>query len=223
MVLEDLALGIGGNIATNILQFHAESLRGTRVGKILQSQGLLGKDFGDQLKDITVSAISNIYAIKPAYKLKSIANFLSGTVATQEISDYILEGDPIDKEVMRKELERFLDPVARDGQLVWPRSIDPDNLIDDLLKSIDLAIAKSSHPALSAAHSQSRAAHNKITLIQEELTGLRADLKSIFDLSHLQYAADSWKKFETKFNNHIHGRFGRMTTPGARDLHGVKQ
>jgi Leucine-rich repeat (LRR) protein len=221
MIVGEFAVAAAAHLTTNILSHHAEKLRGTKVGKALAAAKLLKPNFNERLRYSIKNAIQHFFQDHKEYQSQEIANFLAEPYVAREIGDYLLNGDPINIDEIRKLMADALDvpPLS----VVWPRGIDATALIRDFIAYLNRSLLSAGDPALSLVASKVNELSAGIEVIQTDVTNLRSDLISIFDKSAQAHQLSEWQEFELQFLSHVSNRFSRLTTPGARDLHGLKQ
>src|SRR5262245_40544931 len=104
-----LAGGVAANLATTILQHHAERLRATTFGRAMIKLGLLKPGFAERLQAALAKAIDEYFQEHPSYLVNGGISFLVDPVTVKDLGDHILNGVPMDIEKLTTRLADDLD------------------------------------------------------------------------------------------------------------------
>src|SRR5215472_17423648 len=85
------------NIASDIVEYHAQDLEGTLAGRLLKWSGLVEPDFYDRLRDTVKKALELFFQTYPHYDLSGIEGFFRDPAVARQIGGYILNRQPIDE------------------------------------------------------------------------------------------------------------------------------
>jgi len=125
--------GILTNIATDILEFHAQSLEGTFVGKILKGLGLIEPNIYDRLHDVLWKALELYFYIYPERNVGAIDNFFLDADVSREIGNYILERHPIDEARIQLAFERHLGKDDSNTQQLQTQDLDAEQIVKEFI------------------------------------------------------------------------------------------
>jgi hypothetical protein len=217
-----LAGGVAANLATTILQTSAERLRGTTFGRALIKLGLLKPGFVDHLQVALTTAIEQYFQENPNYLMRGVVAFLMDPVIVQDLRDHILNGLPIDIGKLTQRLADDLDIPRNLDPGAWP-CFNPRELFNGLFSKLNACFGVNADPGVIWISRQLTALNNQADAIQARLEEYRGDLPSIFNTALAEQQSDQWTDFERQFLRHLQNRFGRLATPGARELHGINQ
>ncbi len=70
-----ISAGVLTNIATDILEHHAQALEGTLAGRMLKLAGLIEPNFDDRLRDTLSKALRIYFETHPNYKIGRLTNY----------------------------------------------------------------------------------------------------------------------------------------------------
>jgi len=129
-----LSAGILTNIATDILEHHAQTLEDTLVGRALKRVGLIDPNFNDRLRDTLSKALGLYFETCPQYKLTGITAFFRDPVVARQIGGYILNREPIDEDQTQQALNQHLGSDAITQALIQQRGLEAENIVPDFLK-----------------------------------------------------------------------------------------
>jgi hypothetical protein len=217
-----LAGGVAANLATAILQHHAERLRGTTFGRALIKLGSLKPGFLDRLQAALTKAIDAYFEEHPIYLMRGVISFLTDPVTVNDIGDHILNGLSMDIEKLTKRLADDLDIPRNLDPGAWP-CFNPHELFHGLFSKLDACFGVDADPGVLWIGRQLAAINSNVDAIQSQLAEYHGDLPSLFSTALAEQQAEQWIDFERQFLRHLQSRFGRLATPGARELHGVNQ
>jgi hypothetical protein len=216
-------VAIAANLATTILQSSATRLEDTRTGKVLKSAGLLKPNLYDRLRSALTRSIRSLTDDHPQYRLQGVRAFLASDSVAASIRQYLLEGTPPDREHLKLHLADCLDVPRGTPAKAWPNRISPDELLDQLLDALHSSLTRDSDPGLLLIKTEIGLLTSQLEQTSDDIAGLRDHISYLFDQSALKNQKRRFKEFEDQFIAHIRQRCERLTTPGARELHGLKQ
>jgi len=104
----NLTISILTNIASSIVEHHAQNLHGTVLGKALKLAGLIEPNFDDRLKSLLRETLQAFFEAHPGYKYQEIVDFFADAVVTKALADAILESTPINHEALQARLDAYL-------------------------------------------------------------------------------------------------------------------
>jgi len=129
-----LSAGILTNIATDILEHHAQALEGTLAGRTLKWAGLIEPNFDDRLRDTLSKALGLYFETHPQYKLTGITAFFRDPAVARQIGGYILDRRTIDQGEIRQALDHYLGSDAITKALIQQRGLDLERIVPDFLE-----------------------------------------------------------------------------------------
>jgi len=217
-----LAGGVAANLATTILQHNAERLRATTFGRALMRLGLLKPGFTDRLQATLARAIDEYFEQHPGYLMSGVISFLTDPVTIKDLGDHILNGLPMDIEKLTKRLADDLDIPHNLHPSAWP-CFNPYDLFHSLFSKLDACFGADADPGVLWIGRQLAGLRSDADAVQAQLGEFQRDLPSLFNTVLAEQQAEHWIDFEHQFLRHLQNRFGRLATPGARELHGVNQ
>jgi hypothetical protein len=217
-----LAGGVAANIATAILQHHAERLGGTKYGRVMVKLGLLKPGFLERLQAVLATTIDEYFREHPNYLMRGVVSFLNDPATVKHLGDHILNGLPVDIEALTKRLADDLD-FPRDLHPGAWTCFNPYELFRELFLKLDASLGADADPGILWIGRQLAAMRGDVDAVQSELVELRREIPSLFNIAVATQQAAQFIELERLFRKHLQHRCGRLSTPGARELHGVNQ
>lgn len=129
-----LTAGVITNIAVDILEYHAQALEGTLVGRMLKWAGLIEPNFDDRLRDTLSKALSLYFEAHPQYKLTGITTFFRDPAVARQIGGYILDRKSVDQDQIQQAFDRHLGSDGITRVLIQQRGLEPERIIPDFLE-----------------------------------------------------------------------------------------
>jgi len=179
--------------------------------------------FGDKLRSVVAVAIDHFFAENTQYSDPSVVSFLLDPHVSQDIGEFLLDSKPIDIDSLRSQLADSLDVPKGSGPWEWPHGLDVDAMMKALVLHIAKSLFEQADPALSLLATRISNLESTLSAVALEVVELKRDFPRIFENASAESQTEEVRQFEKHFLEHMGARFGRLTTPGARDLHGVKQ
>jgi len=220
VVTSALILGVAGNVATNVITAMAQPIRGSRVGGALVKAGVLRPNFMQALETGIRRALVNFLSEHPEYQVPGVCKFLESKSVARDIGKWITDGRPIDSADLVQRLANYVGLDLSDAPEFWPNNIDPAQLITDFTGSLTTSLA--SDPDSQVLWLGTKISQQTVTLenVKSRLENISASTAEI--ISQTSFTSD-YQQFEDSYLSHLASRFERLTTPGARELHGVRQ
>jgi hypothetical protein len=208
-----VSAAISSNLATDILKNYARKLSKTKFGGALAKLGLLRPEFDDRLNSVLQSTILDFFNVFPQYRVSGFVEFLKDPETLRDVSDYILNGVPYDRVSLVLRMATYLDVPKNLPPSVWP-NFNPDVALSHFFTRLDSCLGVDADPAM--------------IWISRQLAALREEMsKTLEAQGELILTIDSQpeaiRDFESRYLSHQKYRVGKLTTPGARELHGVNQ
>ncbi|MBZ0284673.1 MAG: hypothetical protein K8L97_28300, partial [Anaerolineae bacterium] len=128
----NITVGILTNIASTILEHHAQKLQGTLIGKALKIAGLIEPDFYDRLESLLSAAADYFFANHENYKRQTIIDFFQDKMVAKALADSILDDLPVNYELLEECLNHYLNSDLEAQQLMKLRQLSsPKTIVDD--------------------------------------------------------------------------------------------
>lgn len=214
-----LIAGIGTNLATSVVQTKGSSIRDTWIGRRLAALGILRPGLTQRLQQALAASVEEYLTANPHYAIPEIERFLRSSVLTRQLRGYIIEGKSVDVRELAERLAMYVDVPVGDRES-WPNRIDPFSFVLGLVECIRRHLAEDADEGIIWI-SQMLAEHGPLLQrIDDKVTQLHNDIRN---LSRKDEDNAIRTEFESAFLSHLRTSFERVTTPGARELHGIGQ
>jgi len=141
-----ITVGILVNIASSILEHHADKFENTKLGSVLKSARLIGPNFSDRLRTTLMEAAEDFFKQNKYYARQSIVDFLQSPVTSKRIADHILEGAPLDQAAFEDQLQAFLKLDLEALDLQRRHLLSSRQIVDDFLAAYRRARRKTMEP-----------------------------------------------------------------------------
>lgn len=128
-----LTAGVLTNIASDILQHHAQRLDGTLVGRVLKKARIIEPDFNDRMRTTLAQALSLYFTTYPDYNLVGVQTFFTNPVVAETIGDFILDRRPIDQTRLEEGICAHFGAEPISKVLLGQRGLDPLRIVPDFL------------------------------------------------------------------------------------------
>lgn len=215
-----LALGVAGNLATNVTMALGERIEDTRLGKALSKLGFMTPGFEARLTATLEVAATNFLQANPSYALPEVYHFLQSKSFARDIKDMIADHRGFDATKLMARLETYIGVPLSEAPESWPNRIDPkafarsffDHLTHALINNADNGILWLG-TTIAEQGITIRGVARKIDQLLEEQQALAASLTT----------DDGEDEFRSAYMEHLVGRAQRISTPGARELRGINQ
>ncbi|NEO48357.1 MAG: hypothetical protein F6J94_26550 [Moorea sp. SIO1F2] len=129
-----IAAGILTNFASDILKYHAQSLEGTLVGKVLKSAGLSEPTLYDSLHESLYKALDLYFNTYPQRDLLGIDNFFLDPEVAGQISGYILERRAIDWFKIQEAFDKQVGRHENSKKQIDQYNLDSKRIIEDFIE-----------------------------------------------------------------------------------------
>lgn len=221
--LTSLAAGIAVNFVTAVLMYQGGKYQSSSLGRISGKIGLTSETAEAKVQQSLESAIRNYLSDKPASYVPILTNFCSDQRVVQAICDQVLTGTQIDEVKLVGIMADYFDMPITSSASTWPNGIDPKSLIRDLVQDLDQALATSASAGDLWLGRQIKSLHSPVEKISDDVASLRSSLPALFNDAAREVQSEDFKSLERDYLAHLKSKFGRITTLGARELHGVSQ
>lgn len=218
-ILAGVALGVAGNLASNIVTKAGQSLENTAIGRSLSFAGLLKPGFEQKLRHALDIAVINFLDEHQYYKITEVFDFLNSKWLSSELQNIILEQKTLNPARMAERLAHHIGIPITAAPENWPNQIDPFDFSHQLFSSFVKQLGVSADEGLmwiSAALSK-----QDFTLSSIELKIDRVIAEQ--NNRNVDYSYTIYREFETRYIKHVVSRAQKISTPGARELRGINQ
>lgn len=222
-IAASIALGVAGNLASAVVQSRFNAIHDTRVGRALSKLGLLRPDFDERLRLSLVESVSRFLSAYPLYHIEEVNRFLSSKLLVKDLAAYLLDGRRPDINQLAERLATYVGVPVEDAPSEWPNRIDPTLLIQQMLDEISRGLALDADPGLIWLSQSMLNVSSMVSALDAKLESLADDVASLERTSNSNSASRKDAAFDASYREHLLNRFRKITTPGARELHGVKQ
>lgn len=215
-----LALGVAGNLATNVVQSFGDKLEDTRAGKALAKVGLLKPGFEARLKASITEAASTFLHDHSEYNLSEIHSFLESKSFARDLRDMILDQKGLDSAKMMSRLETYVGVPLSEAPDSWPNYIDPELFVSRFFKIFTYTLGSQADEGMIWLGNAIGAQGITLSKISRKLDLLIDSQSSEPSSEIFSIENDSFRK---AYLEHVVGRAQRISTPGARELRGINQ
>lgn len=222
-VLASLALGVAGNIATNITLSGAETLRETPLGKIFTRTGALRKSAAQNVTECISSAILSTINSDPAYDVPGVHEFLRDSTTQKLISDVLTGRDDAAPDILKSRLITYIERPASGAAYSFQGVNSVDTFIATLFRQIAFELSETAEPSTLWVAQKISENIKEVRKIREEMSALAIRMNYENPVTNVKSGKIRHAEFEAQYLKHVKTRFGKLTTPGARDLHGINQ
>jgi len=222
-IITSIALGVAGNLATSMLQFQATRFRQSKLGDALAHVGLLRPDFDKRTHDALERTINNFFALYPMYRIPEIISFFENGGLSQSFFGKLLDREKVDLNIIVTQLSDHIGIPEERAPRDWPNGIIPDLLVRRFIDEFFRALGDDADDGMIWLSQQIAELVPSIDKIDTSLRALRDDLPILVNKAEREFIADQRSDFEKRYLEHLKSRYGRLTTPGARELHGLSQ
>lgn len=217
------ATSIAANIATTVIQSYASSFENSKFGSALKKAGIIKPDFNDNLKSAITRAVANLLCSQPPHLQAALAQALNSAPICGSLAKQIFEGETIDVSVFEQVIADCLDIPKNTPVHAWPYKIAPSLILRELAIELDRALAGQADPAIIWLGRRMAELVPAIAEIQGQLGELKEHIPSLFSNALIQNVSDDFTRFEKKYLHHLKMQYGRVVSPGVKELHGVQQ
>jgi hypothetical protein len=214
-----LALGVAGNLATNVVQSLGDRIEDTRAGRALAKVGLLKPGFEARLKAALQEATVNFLEENPLYGLPEVHSFLESKSFARDLREMLLEQRGLDAEKVMSRLETYIGFPLSEAPESWPNRIDPQVFVQSLFNALTGALGRQADEGvlwIGIAVAQQGLSLRKISTKLDIIIDNQARFTS-------EPTAKLDENFRISYLEHLVGRAQKLSTPGARDLRGINQ
>ncbi|PSH58401.1 hypothetical protein CU100_12405 [Phyllobacterium endophyticum] len=193
------------------------------MGKLLARAGLLKAGFAQRLEAAIKLATERYLAEDSSFNIVEVHSFLQSRTLSRALGGFLLEGKPIDVPSLAERMSSYVGVPLTDAPEAWPNQIDPFRFVGGFIEQLMSIFASDADDGiiwLANALADQRSALSKIHLSVEEI---RTGLPRIISSSMAGPAEAQVVEFEKRYLEHLNSRFQKVTTPGARELHGLGQ
>ena len=128
-----LAAGILTNIATDILEYHAQSLDGTLAGQALKWAGLIEPNLYERLHEVLYKALNLYFNTYPEMDLRGVDNFFLDAAVTRQVGNFILERQSVDWLQIEQAFNQNVSIHETSKQRIRELGIDSKKIIEDFI------------------------------------------------------------------------------------------
>lgn len=221
-ITSSIILGIAGNLATNIVESHAENLKDTKIGKHLSKVGIIKPGFNQRISQAIALATTAYIQKNPTYNISEILTFLTSKTLSRALAGLILNMQPLDVPMLAERMSHYVGVDVKEAPHGWPNHIDPFQFIVGFIEELTAVFGSNADEGLiwlSRSIAENNSYLSKIQLGVDEIS-----IKVGAIAQSLSGPQDkNVSEFEQIYLAHLNGRFHKVTTPGARELHGVTQ
>lgn len=222
-ILASLALGVAGNVLTNITLLAAEKLEDTPAGSALARLGAFSPSDAKRLRDRIGNAILGAFKDDSRFDSPPIHALLSDRELPKDISRALIFGREGDITDIRNRMDLYISLPDLASELVYTTNVDRDAFIGSFFNHLFFELSNDLEPESLFIAYQSNMILHGMSEIRDSI-GLSFEIISKRIADHERaYRRAAHAEFEQYYLQHIRSRFGKLTTPGARDLHGINQ
>jgi hypothetical protein len=214
---------IAKQIAKAILSRQIERLGTTKFGRKLAKLGVLKPDFSVRMELALTETIERYFTTNAGFARHGVINFFCDQGMVGGIGDHVLNGEKIDTDALIERLRDYLDIPKKTPITGWPLGINPRRLLVDIVSELDRTLARNADAGSVWISRKLVEINESISTVLDETVALRKEMPRIFEAAVTSSRTDEHRQFEKRFLEHLSKRYGRLTTPGARELHGIDQ
>lgn len=219
-ITSSILLGIAGNLATNVVQSNIGKLQETKAGKALSKAGILSPSFNQIIESAIKKSTINFLNNNPSYNISEIHSFLSSRTLGKSIASFILNLDPIDVTALAERMSHYVGVPLKDAPQAWPNQIDPLRFISTFVEELKSTFGANADGGLIWISLKITEQHSHILHIHRAVDEINENVALIANSAPQKRDVT---EFEELYLKHLNKRFEKVTTPGARELHGVTQ
>lgn len=221
--MASLTAAVLGNLSTDIVKAHLSRLPDSPLRAALSDVGIVQADHARVLKKALTKGIRSYFQENPRYRLQFMIAFLKDERVQKEISSSFSDLRVLNSRFLAEIMAHYAGVEIEHAPDAWPNEIDPFAAIARFSASIRSAIYETGDPALLVIGQGIGDLQDAISTLDSKIAHLSDITTSALDTIINRPQPNIFAEFEADYVAHVSGRASKLTTPGARDLHGVNQ
>ncbi|KKC34839.1 NACHT domain-containing protein [Devosia psychrophila] len=210
------AAKVGASFAALAATSQLKKLENTPLGDQLSKIGLVKPGFTKRLEQQLAKAADRFLRSNNAYNIEPVHYFLEDPTFLKLVKSAFFHGETPDTGKAAEILASYVGVSVTSAPHKWPGGIEPLKLIEVFFVTLSRVLGEETDAA-GVFLAQ------RIAVVSAQIEGLRPAISAALKDHDVSTKNAVFEGFERNYLGHLTKKFGRISTLGARELHGIGQ